>query len=148
MLKRQILILASWLLVPLLVGVASGHAWECADDAVPFTHKPSDYYGSGEYFATCPETGVQIRCYHYHRHWVCEKGDVYFWDRNLDVRRPHRLRLPPARRRCPRFPRGFNKTGNPVFQCTCAINRDDRETIDPASMQGRSHSGGRYENPI
>ncbi len=84
MLKRQILILASSLLVPLLIGAASGHAWECSDEAVPFTHEPSDYYGSGEYFATCPETDVQIRCYHYHRHWVCEKGDVYFWDRNLD----------------------------------------------------------------
>jgi hypothetical protein len=84
MLKRLILILASLLLVSLLIGVASGHAWECADDAVAFAHEPSDYYGSGEYFATCPETDVQIRCYHYPRHWVCEKGDVYFWDRNLD----------------------------------------------------------------
>ncbi len=83
MLKRQILILTGWLLVPLLICVASGHAWECDLVAVPFTHKPSDYYGSGEYFATCPETDVQIRCYHYHRHWVCEKADVYFWDRNL-----------------------------------------------------------------
>lgn len=84
MLKRQILTLASLLLVPFMICVACCHAWECADDAVPFTHKPSDYYGSGEYFATCPETGVQIRCYHYHRHWVCEKSETYYWDRNLE----------------------------------------------------------------
>ncbi|BBO68979.1 hypothetical protein DSCA_29090 [Desulfosarcina alkanivorans] len=84
MLKQRIFRLAGSVLLPLLLSAACTHAWECAEDAVPFTHKPSDYYGSGEYFTVCPETDVQIRCYHYHRHWVCEKGDVYFWDRNLD----------------------------------------------------------------
>jgi hypothetical protein len=27
---------------------------------------------------------TDIRCYHYHRHWVCEKGEWLYWDRNLD----------------------------------------------------------------
>jgi hypothetical protein len=57
--------------------------WEC-DGGVQFTHKPSDYYGSGEYFSSCPRETTQIRCYHYHRHWVCQKGDTLYWDRNLD----------------------------------------------------------------
>jgi hypothetical protein len=61
-----------------------GAGWECQDATIFFTHKPSDYYGSGEYFASCPETGTPIRCYHYHRHWVCEKGETYYWDRNLE----------------------------------------------------------------
>jgi hypothetical protein len=32
----------------------------------------------------CPGDGVRIRCYHYHRHWVCEKGKTLYWDRRLD----------------------------------------------------------------
>jgi len=59
-----------------------GLAGDCRE--VAFEHKPSDYYGSGEYFMTCPNEGVGIRCYHYHRHWVCEKGDTLYWDRRLE----------------------------------------------------------------
>jgi hypothetical protein len=58
--------------------------WECDDGGVEFTHKPSDYYGPGEYFSSCPRETAQIRCYHYHRHWICQKGDTLYWDRNLD----------------------------------------------------------------
>lgn len=84
MLKKWVFMLAGSVLFPLFLSVVPGNAWECDDKVVPFTHEPSDYYGSGEYFATCPETDVQIRCYHYHRHWVCEKEETYFWDRNLE----------------------------------------------------------------
>ena len=84
MLKRKILFLAEFLLLSVFVSVSSSYAWECEDDVVPFTHQASEYYGSGEYFAVCPETVVQIRCYHYHRHWVCEKEETFYWDRNLE----------------------------------------------------------------
>jgi len=63
--------------------VAHGAQWHCDDAQVPFVHTPSDYYGPGEYRATCPQSGRSIRCYHYHRHWVCQKGDTFYWDRNL-----------------------------------------------------------------
>jgi hypothetical protein len=49
-----------------------------------FEHKPSDYYGPGDYLMTCPDDGVRIRCYHYHRHWICERGDILHWDRRLE----------------------------------------------------------------
>ena len=72
----------------ILIGIfffsSMAYAWECTDEPIPFTHKPSDYYGSGEYFATCPQTDTQIRCYHYHRHWICQKGENFYWDRNLE----------------------------------------------------------------
>jgi hypothetical protein len=67
-----------------IAGASAAADWECRDTAVSFTHKPSDYYGPGEYFASCPESGAPIRCYHYNRHWVCEKGETYYWDRNLE----------------------------------------------------------------
>lgn len=53
-------------------------------DHIVFKHKPSDYYGPGDYFMTCPQDGRQIRCYHYHRHWICEKGDILYWDRRME----------------------------------------------------------------
>ena len=84
MLKKRILILAGLLLLPILISATRGNAWKCDDAVVPFTHKPSDYYGPGEYFAICPQTDVQIRCYHYHRHWVGEKEATFYWDRNLE----------------------------------------------------------------
>jgi len=59
-------------------------AWECKDKNIVFTHVPSIYYGSGEYFSDCPTKNDQIRCYHYHRHWICEKNETYYWDRNLE----------------------------------------------------------------
>ena len=67
-----------------LLFTSPGGAWECEDARIDFTHRPSDYYGSGEYFATCPQGGTQIRCYHYHRHWVCQKNEAFYWDRNLE----------------------------------------------------------------
>jgi hypothetical protein len=82
--KKIILLLIGAFLFPLSLSVSPGDAWECEDESVPFTYKPSDYYGSGEYFALCPEITVQIRCYRYHRHWVCQKGTTYYWDRNLE----------------------------------------------------------------
>lgn len=48
-------------------------------------HIPSKYYGFGYYYTTCSKDGTQIRCYHYHRHWVCEKGNILYWDRRLEA---------------------------------------------------------------
>jgi hypothetical protein len=59
-------------------------AWECEDKNIAFKHIPSTYYGSGEYFSDCPGSADHIRCYHYHRHWICEKDETYYWDRNLE----------------------------------------------------------------
>ncbi|MBT3487888.1 MAG: hypothetical protein HOK24_17275 [Desulfobacula sp.] len=59
-------------------------AWECNNEKIKFNHVPSNYYGSGQYFSDCPGKNESIRCYHYHRHWICEKKETYFWDRNLD----------------------------------------------------------------
>lgn len=83
MLKKQVLLLLGWFLFPLFLSVPPVDAWECEDDSVSFTHRPSDYYGSGAYLAVCPKIDVQIRCYHYHRHWVCQKEETFYWDRNL-----------------------------------------------------------------
>jgi len=68
----------------LIVGFPDpGLAGDCGE--IVFEHKPSGYYGSGEYFMTCPDQGGErIRCYHYHRHWVCEKTDTLYWDRRLE----------------------------------------------------------------
>jgi len=71
-------ILSFFLLVPI------GQAWECKDSSIDFDHQPSDYYGSGAYLTACPENSDRIRCYHYHRHWICKKKDEYYWDRNLE----------------------------------------------------------------
>jgi hypothetical protein len=68
----------------LLIGSLSDIALAGDCREIVFEHKPSDYYGSGEYFMTCPGEGDRIRCYHYHRHWVCEKGDTLYWDRRLE----------------------------------------------------------------
>ena len=61
-----------------------------------FEHTPSEYYGPGEYFTSCPE-GEMVRCYHYHRHWVCEKDDILYWDRRLEsaARLACNCKLPP-----------------------------------------------------
>jgi hypothetical protein len=76
-----------WFLVfhLLLIGVFANisPAKNCGE--IVFEHKPSDYYGPGEYFMTCPAEGIRIRCYHYHRHWVCEKGTTLYWDRRLET---------------------------------------------------------------
>ncbi len=72
------------ILLGILLSSFSAHAWECGDGRIPFIHKPSDYYGSGEYFTTCPQSDTRIRCYHYHRHWVCQKNEAFYWDRNLE----------------------------------------------------------------
>ena len=75
-----------FVLIPLILVAAlcsPSPAADCRD--LSFEHKPSTYYGSGEYFMTCPAEDVRIRCYHYHRHWVCEKGTTLYWDRRLDT---------------------------------------------------------------
>lgn len=77
----HIIVIIAALLLPFM---ASGQAWECSDSRVDFDHKPSDYYGSGAYLTKCPQNGARIRCYHYHRHWVCKKKEFYYWDRNLE----------------------------------------------------------------
>ena len=69
------------LLIGVLVNI--GLAEDCGE--IVFEHKPSEYYGPGEYFMTCPADGIRIRCYHYHRHWVCEKSDTLYWDRRLET---------------------------------------------------------------
>jgi|GEM_PF-1500218 len=65
-------------------GCAGAGSWTCDRTPIPFSHQPSDYYGSGEYATVCPITDTPIRCYHYHRHWICEKQDLLYWDRNLE----------------------------------------------------------------
>jgi hypothetical protein len=72
------------LLLGLLLFSSVAYAWECDSNRIPFTHRPSDYYGSGEYFATCPQDDTPIRCYHYHRHWICQKNETFYWDRNRE----------------------------------------------------------------
>ena len=69
----------------LLIGIFAGigPAEDCGE--IVFEHKPSDYYGPGDYFMTCPVEGTRIRCYHYHRHWVCQKGTTLYWDRRLET---------------------------------------------------------------
>jgi hypothetical protein len=72
------------LLLILFLPFTSCFAWECKDEKIIFNHVPSSYYGSGQYFSDCPDKNNGIRCYHYHRHWICEKNDTYYWDRNLE----------------------------------------------------------------
>jgi hypothetical protein len=57
----------------------------CTETPFAFTHQPSNYHGAGQYFSVCPTDGEPIRCYHYHRHWICAKEDTLFWDRNLET---------------------------------------------------------------
>ncbi len=84
MLKMGMIILI-WAILPGIILFSSPvYGWECEDGKIAFRHKPSDYYGSGEYLTDCPQTGARIRCYHYHRHWVCQKNEDFYWDRNLE----------------------------------------------------------------
>jgi hypothetical protein len=60
----------------ILIVVPISHAEECHNlklDSV-----------NGDYYSTCPDDNQQIHCYHYRWHWVCEKGDVLYWDRRLE----------------------------------------------------------------
>ncbi len=77
----SMIVLAGW---HMMAGHAAADAWPCDRTPIPFSHQPSDYYGSGEYTTVCPKTDIPIRCYHYHRHWICEKQDMLYWDRNLE----------------------------------------------------------------
>ena len=77
--KRYYYVLISLILI---AGIASP-CWAADCGSLSFEHRPSTYYGSGEYFMTCPGEDIRIRCYHYHRHWVCEKGTTLYWDRRL-----------------------------------------------------------------
>lgn len=81
--KQMRTLCGGWMCLILLIA-CTADAWQCNDEEVAFQHRPSSYYGSGEYLARCPGQSIQIRCYHYHRHWVCEQTDLFFWDRNLD----------------------------------------------------------------
>jgi hypothetical protein len=70
-------------LILLLCGFSNSiPAADCRN--ITFEHQPSGFYGPGDYFLTCPNEQVRIRCYHYHRHWVCEKDDLLYWDRRLE----------------------------------------------------------------
>jgi hypothetical protein len=76
----------------------------CPDRLFVFRHEPSDYYGAGQFFATCPSDGEAIRCYHYHRHWICEKADTLFWDRNLESAARSACGCPPLPETLPASP--------------------------------------------
>ncbi len=65
-------------------------------DEIVFDHRPSDYYGSGRYLADCPDGGAAIACHHYHRHWVCVKEGIRYWDRNLTSAARAACGCPPA----------------------------------------------------
>jgi hypothetical protein len=81
--NREMLLVFSILLLWLVIGLPdTSQAGDCGN--INFKHVPSDYYGFGDYFMSCPDDAISIRCYHYHRHWVCEKGDILFWDRRLE----------------------------------------------------------------
>lgn len=82
--RHLMFFLFSFLLFMPGVQLAQCSAWECNGKNTMFTHVPSQYYGSGQYFSVCPDKNEQIRCYHYHRHWICEKNEIYYWDRNLE----------------------------------------------------------------
>lgn len=63
---------------------SSNSIWADDCEQLQFEHKPSEYYGPGDYLMNCPDDGFRIRCYHYHRHWICERGDILHWDRRLE----------------------------------------------------------------
>jgi hypothetical protein len=84
MLKMRLMVRMGIILIGVFLFSSLGHAWECEDSDIAFTHTPSAYYGSGEYLADCPSDGAPIRCYHYHRHWICQRGEDFYWDRNLE----------------------------------------------------------------
>jgi hypothetical protein len=39
---------------------------------------------NGDYYSICSDDNIQIHCYHYRWHWVCEKADLLYWDRRLE----------------------------------------------------------------
>jgi hypothetical protein len=82
----------------------------CPETPFVFRHEPSDYYGAGQFFAVCPAAGGTIRCYHYHRHWVCEKEGTLFWDRNLETAARSACGCPPLPETLPATPA---VSGNP-----------------------------------
>ena len=110
----------------LLIGSLSENslAGDCRE--IAFEHKPSDYYGSGQYFMNCPEEGIRIRCYHYHRHWVCEKGDTLFWDRRLEsaARTACGCDLPSDT-----APATSGKPQNDIFEETKAPKKEEESTL-------------------
>ena len=42
------------------------------------------YNVNGDYYSICPDDDIRIHCYRYRWHWVCEKGDLLYWDRRLE----------------------------------------------------------------
>jgi len=73
--------LGLWLAVVFLTGFAA--ASSCRN--LTLTAVPPDYFIYPEYRGVCPDESGSIRCYRYHWDWVCEKGDVLFWDRRLEA---------------------------------------------------------------
>ena len=77
-----------WLVIPLLCwswgwsAVTPALAGDC-DSLVLETRRPA-YHIYPDHYTTCPD-GIEIRCYHYHWDWVCEKGDKLYWDRRLEA---------------------------------------------------------------
>jgi hypothetical protein len=111
---------AVWLQTTLCAGlvlfsVALAFGWECSDPAVTFRHEPSDYYGSGQFFSQCPADLQPIRCYHYHRHWVCEKQDTLYWDRNLQSAARAACRCPLPQQTRPAAPAVTQKPAKRIF---------------------------------
>ena len=106
-----------FLVIILLLLLGSFCSFALAEDCrdLSFEHKPSEYYGSGEYFMICPGDGIRIRCYHYHRHWVCEKGKTLYWDRRLDsaARTACGCSLPADK--APASPATSSKPGTSIF---------------------------------
>ena len=97
------------ILVLLCLAMALGTAACTTSGACPqtpfvFRHAPSDYYGAGQFFADCPKDGAPIRCYHYHRHWICEKAGTLFWDRNLETAARSACGCPPLPETLPASP--------------------------------------------
>lgn len=83
----------------------------CPETPFAFRHEPSDYYGAGQFFADCPAGGAGVRCYHYHRHWICEKEGSLFWDRNLETAARSACGCPPLPETLPAAPA---VSGNPA----------------------------------
>ena len=87
----------------------------CPETPLVFTHQPSDYYGPGTFFLSCPTDGRTIRCHHYHRHWICGKDGHPLLGPQPGVRCPPGMRLPVAARDAARLPCRFSKPGRTGF---------------------------------
>ena len=105
---RAMRVTAIFILTVVLSGCISG--FSCPETPFVFAQRPSDYYGPGQFFSRCPGDGEPIRCYHYHRHWICERGDTLYWDRNLESAARSACGCPPLPGTRPAAPA---QSGNP-----------------------------------